>query len=241
LCTLGDLHELTVGRESDFLAPHLFRPLDDLKAGMLSALSLTDSLAPGVPRHGLRGLNSRFKTWLRRHDVELAIQHLKEHVNKCFIQFTAFSAARTEYTALCVEQAIIVHRVEHSVKLQRLEGMMEALLLDAQIGNDIRQKTADSISSVAPNENYLLPSLCDALAQGSIYLAGPGYNQGQSASTSELAETRATIDRHQNSTLTGRLKLVEILTVSTLTTSVFLVDSHWNFRCHLNLESQEGW
>jgi hypothetical protein len=57
---------------------------------MLQALSLTNALAPAVRRKPcLRGLGpSHFKAWLRRHDVEVAIRSLKEHINKCLLQFT---------------------------------------------------------------------------------------------------------------------------------------------------------
>ncbi|KAJ7860318.1 hypothetical protein B0H13DRAFT_2282679, partial [Mycena leptocephala] len=119
---LAGFRELIIVEQGAFLAPQLLRAL-------------------GISRR------SHFKAWLRRDDVEMVIRNLKEHINKCYIQFTAFSAARTEYTALRVEQAIIVHQVENSVKLQRLEGMMAQLLLDTPFGNNVLHRTADTISS----------------------------------------------------------------------------------------------
>ncbi|KAF7357971.1 Tetratricopeptide repeat family [Mycena venus] len=236
-CTLVELRELTVGRETDFMAPHLVRALEDLKSCMLHALSHVEDLAPVARRHGLRGLGSHLKIWLRRHDTELAIQNLKDHVNKCFIQFTvslllddrqtyflnvdhkAFSVARTEYTTLRVENAILLHHVENSVKLQRLEDMIAESLLDSQIRNNSLQPRADTISSAA--ETYLLSSLCDASAQMPTLI--PGVNHNKSAASSEPAETRRNTGHLQNSTLKGGSKIVEILTVSGLTSVVWWI------------------
>ncbi|KAJ7633433.1 hypothetical protein DFH06DRAFT_692295 [Mycena polygramma] len=145
---LAALCELTAGRESNFLAPPLLRALGDLKADMLYAHAVIESLVPTARRkHGIRGLGSHFRNWLRRDDVGMVIQDLKDHINKCYIQFTAFSAARTEYTTVRVEQAMLIHGVENSVKLLRLEGMIAELLLNTPFGNNIMHQAADAISS----------------------------------------------------------------------------------------------
>ncbi|KAJ6526941.1 hypothetical protein DFH09DRAFT_1414639 [Mycena vulgaris] len=148
LHTLGSLAGLLQGREDTFQAPQLLNALGDLKADMLHVLSVVDRITPTTRRHRLRGFRSQLKNWLIRDDVEVEIQNLKRHINKCYIQFTAFSAARTEYTALRVEQAILVNDVENRVKLQRLEGMIARLLLDTQFGTQVVHQTAEIISSV---------------------------------------------------------------------------------------------
>ncbi|KAJ7671204.1 hypothetical protein B0H17DRAFT_1209058 [Mycena rosella] len=147
LHTLTSLAELTRGRERTFHAPQLLSALGDLKADMLHVLSKIERVAPVEGRAGLRGLGAHLKNWLRREDVEIEIQNLKQHMNKCYIQFTAFSAARVEYTTLRVEQAILVNNVENGVKLRRLEGMMARLLLDTQFGANIVHQAADIIAS----------------------------------------------------------------------------------------------
>ncbi|KAJ6594702.1 hypothetical protein B0H19DRAFT_1284327 [Mycena capillaripes] len=127
--TLADLRDVAVGQENAFLAPQLVCALAGLKRDMLYTLSVTDDLTPGRTP-GLRGLCSRFTAWLRREDVEIEIRNLKERVTKCYIQFTAFSVVRTEYTALRIEQAMLLQSAENSAKLQRLEGIITQLLLD---------------------------------------------------------------------------------------------------------------
>ncbi|KAF7376728.1 hypothetical protein MSAN_00090000 [Mycena sanguinolenta] len=189
ICTLAKLHEFTVGKETDFLAPHLVCALKDLKADMLHALSLSDRLAGGCRKHGLRGFGARFKTWLKRHDIELAIKSVKEHVQKCFLQFTAFSVARTECTALRIEHAITVQTVETSMDLRRIEGMMTKLVHETQFGNEIIQRAVGTTSSPSGSQSHILPSLCDAPAQISTHLD----NRGRATVTvsSELDGARA--------------------------------------------------
>ncbi|KAJ7234889.1 hypothetical protein B0H12DRAFT_153155 [Mycena haematopus] len=209
ICTLVKLHELTAGNESNFLAPHLVRALGDLKAEMLYARSLTDRFPAASQKRSLRGLSAHFKTWLRRHDIESAIASLKEHVHKCFLQFTAFSAARTECTVLRIEHAITVQRVENSMKLRRLEGMMAKSLHDTQFANDVMQRTAGTISSLTATQSYLtfLPSLCGALAQISTYLG----NRSKSTSSEPIDARGKTKHRF---TLRGEPKIKNILIIS---------------------------
>ncbi|KAJ6499864.1 hypothetical protein DFH09DRAFT_1203305 [Mycena vulgaris] len=91
---------------------------------------------------------------MKRDDIEAKIRRLKEHVNKCYLQFTAFSAARieattyrTDNTTLRVEQSLIVNHVENQIKLQRLEGMMARVLLETQFGQDVMNRTMEIIAS----------------------------------------------------------------------------------------------
>ncbi|KAJ7140912.1 hypothetical protein C8R44DRAFT_866590 [Mycena epipterygia] len=146
LRTLVSLAELLSGRENTFKAPQLLSALGDLKADMLYVLAVTRQVAP-KRGSGLRGLRSQFKNWLRREDIEVEIGNLKEHINKCFIQFTVFSASRIEYTTLRVEQAVIVNNVENEVKLRRLEGLMARVLVETQFGKNFVQETANIIAS----------------------------------------------------------------------------------------------
>jgi hypothetical protein len=37
---------------------------------------------------GFRRVGSHIKVWMKRDDLEKKIGHLKEHVNKCYLQFT---------------------------------------------------------------------------------------------------------------------------------------------------------
>ncbi|KAJ6463301.1 hypothetical protein DFH09DRAFT_1227305 [Mycena vulgaris] len=95
---------------------------------------------------------------MKRDDIEAKIRRLKEHVNKCYLQFTAFSAARIEQTTtrieetaqnttLRLEQTLIVNHVENQVKFERLEGMMARVLLETQFGQDVMNRTMEIIAS----------------------------------------------------------------------------------------------
>ncbi|KAJ6499869.1 hypothetical protein DFH09DRAFT_1203323 [Mycena vulgaris] len=78
---------------------------------------------------------------MKRDDIEAKIRRLKEHVNKCYLQFT------TQNTTLRLEQTLIVNHVENQVKLQRLEGMMARVLLETQFGQDVMNRTMEIIAS----------------------------------------------------------------------------------------------
>ncbi|KAJ7233898.1 hypothetical protein C8J57DRAFT_159164 [Mycena rebaudengoi] len=154
LFTLGELVSLSRGRESTFQAPELLDALGNLKADMLHVLSVTQRISPPPHRSGFRGLQSQIKVWLEREDVEAEVKRLKKHVNKCYIQFTAFSAARIEHasarienTSFRVEQRLIVNNVEHQAKLQRLEGMMARMLVHTQFGQNVVNQTMEIIAS----------------------------------------------------------------------------------------------
>ncbi|KAJ6544107.1 hypothetical protein B0H19DRAFT_295890 [Mycena capillaripes] len=160
LRTLADLANLTRGQEDSFQAPALLSALGNLKAEMLHVHSICKEIS-SVQRPGFRKIGSQFKVWMKRDDVERKIAHLKEHVNKCYVQFTAFSAARIEQatariegtslqavnTTLRVEQTLIVNNVESQVKLRRLEGMMARVLLETQFGQNVLNETIEVISS----------------------------------------------------------------------------------------------
>ncbi|KAJ7933972.1 hypothetical protein B0H13DRAFT_2262796 [Mycena leptocephala] len=130
LRTLADLANLTWGQEDTFQVPALLSALGNLKA-----------------------VGSHIKVWMKRDDLEKKIGHLKEHVNKCYLQFTAFSAARIEHTTLRVEQTLIVNSVENQVKLRRLEGMVARLLLETQFGENVMNQTIEAISSDLSHDN----------------------------------------------------------------------------------------
>ncbi|KAJ6531560.1 hypothetical protein DFH09DRAFT_136674 [Mycena vulgaris] len=121
---------------------------------MLYVLSACRKISPAQRSPALRGFGSQIKGWMKRDDIEAKIQRLKEHVNKCYLEFTAFSAARieatthrTDNTTLRVEQSLIVNHVENQVKLQRLEGMMARVLLETQFGQDVMNRTMEIITS----------------------------------------------------------------------------------------------
>jgi hypothetical protein len=113
---------------------------------------------------GLRGVRSQFKAWRKRNHLEEKIGHLKEHVSKCYSQFTvsntscvilafmslcqAFSAARIEQNTLRIEQTLVTI-VENQVKARRLEGMMPQVLLETQFGQNVMNRTMDIISAVS--------------------------------------------------------------------------------------------
>ncbi|KAJ6594571.1 hypothetical protein B0H19DRAFT_65460 [Mycena capillaripes] len=132
---------------------------------MLHVHSICKEISP-VQRPGLRKIGSHIKVWMKRDDVERKIGHLKEHVNKCYFQFTAFSAARIEQraahiedvslrgvnTTLRVEQTLIVNNVENQVKLRRMEGMMARVLLDTQFGQNVLDRTIEIIRSDSNHE-----------------------------------------------------------------------------------------
>ncbi|KAJ7467003.1 hypothetical protein FB451DRAFT_1137626 [Mycena latifolia] len=160
LRTLDELANLARGHEDQFQAPALLSALGNLKADMLHVLSICLEISPPHPS-GLRGFRSHIKVWIKRDDIEARIKHLKAHVNKCYLQFTAFSAARIEQTTariegaslhaanttLRVEQKLIVNNVENQIHLRRLEGMMTRVLLETQFGQTIMDQTIEIIES----------------------------------------------------------------------------------------------
>ena len=96
---------------------------------MLHVLSVCHKISPAKPSAGFRGISSQVKVWMKRDDIEAKIRNLKEHVNKCYLQFTVspltacdrkmrskykqmFSTARTEHATLRVENTSL--RVEHT-------------------------------------------------------------------------------------------------------------------------------
>ncbi|KAJ7481847.1 hypothetical protein FB451DRAFT_1556036, partial [Mycena latifolia] len=149
LRTLADLANLARRHEDPLhaIAPELLCALENLKADMLYVLSRCRRIAPDRPSPGIKGVKSQIKAWLRREYIEGEIRRLKKHINRCFLQFTAFSAARIEYTSLRIEQTLVVANVENQVRLQRLEGMMARVLLDTQFGHNSINRTAKIIKS----------------------------------------------------------------------------------------------
>ncbi|KAJ7646460.1 hypothetical protein FB45DRAFT_890522 [Roridomyces roridus] len=153
LRTLANLSGLLDGPETrTFQAPHLLKALGDLKADMLHVLSVVCAVAPPAQGAAIRRISSHMKCWFKRDVIEREIQNLQAHVNKCFVQFTALSGARGEYTALRVEQALLVNTVENDVKLRRLEKLMAHLLLNTEFGTTVVHRTANVISVDSKHE-----------------------------------------------------------------------------------------
>ncbi|KAF7357910.1 Tetratricopeptide repeat family [Mycena venus] len=197
LHTLSDLANLTRGQEDAFQAPALLSALGNLKAEMLHVLSICREITP-VQRPGFRRVGSQIKVWMKRDDLEKKIGRLKEHVNKCYLQFTTFSSARIEQTTarieetavqavnstLRVEQTLIVNNVESQVKLRHLEGMMAHLLLETQFGQNVLNQTMEIIASDATHKSLesqylsaqtrsLMDSLQKCLTGGNLILQEP--------------------------------------------------------------------
>ncbi|KAJ6574274.1 hypothetical protein B0H19DRAFT_1341368 [Mycena capillaripes] len=154
LCTLANIGNLSRPHENAFQTPELLSALANLKADMLYVLSVCGKISTVESSHGLRGFRSQIKVWMKRDDVERAINRLKGHVNKCYLQFTAFSAARiehtslrVEHTSLRVEQRLIVNNVDNQLRLRRLEGMMARVLLETQFGQNVMNQTVEIIAS----------------------------------------------------------------------------------------------
>ncbi|KAJ6493833.1 hypothetical protein DFH09DRAFT_1290726 [Mycena vulgaris] len=161
LRTLAELAVLCREHEKELQAPALLGALGNLMAEMLHVLSTCQKMSPVQPSPRFRALGFQIKLWIKRDDIEAEIRRLKEHVNKCYFEFTAFSAARIEQTTariedtshravnitLRVEQSLIVNHVENKVKLQQLEGMMARLLLETKFGQDVMKQTNNIIAS----------------------------------------------------------------------------------------------
>ncbi|KAJ7788562.1 hypothetical protein B0H14DRAFT_3162547 [Mycena olivaceomarginata] len=143
---LYDLAKLTKGHEDAFRGPELLSALESLKAEMLYVHSKCCKLS-SVQFPGLCGVRSQFKAWRKRDDLEAKIGCLKEHVSKCYSQFTAFSAARNEQNTLRLEQTVIINHVESQVKVRRLEGMMAQILLETPFGQNVANRTMEIISA----------------------------------------------------------------------------------------------
>ncbi|KAF7357939.1 Tetratricopeptide repeat family [Mycena venus] len=150
--TLYDLANLTRGREETFQGSELLSALENLKAEMLHVHSKCLKITP-IQLPGLRGIGSQLKAWRKRDDLEGKIGRLKERVNKCYRQFTAFSAARIEQTTLRIEQTLIVANVENQVKARRLEGMMAQLLLETEFGQNKMIQTIEIIEADPTHES----------------------------------------------------------------------------------------
>ncbi|KAF7357888.1 Tetratricopeptide repeat family [Mycena venus] len=149
------------------LTNDVLRTLSDLASlirgarGRIPGAGIVKRLRESQGRPGFRGFGSQIKVWMKRDELETKIGRLKEHVNKCYIQFTAFSTARIERTTsrivnstLRVEQTLIVNNEESKVKLRRLEGMMARVLLETQFGQNVLNQTTEIIAS-DPNHTSL--------------------------------------------------------------------------------------
>ncbi|KAJ6488388.1 hypothetical protein DFH09DRAFT_1291385, partial [Mycena vulgaris] len=161
LCVLAEMAELSRQQAGQSQAPALLSALGDLKADMLYVLVACRKISPAQPSPGFRGFGYQIKVWMKRDDIEAKIRRLKEHVNKCYLKFTAFSAARieetttriketahrTDNTTLRVEQSLMVNHVENQVKLQRLEGLMARMLLETQFGQDVMSRTIEIMAT----------------------------------------------------------------------------------------------
>ncbi|KAJ7233997.1 hypothetical protein C8J57DRAFT_1729336, partial [Mycena rebaudengoi] len=154
LCMLVRLTNLSRGREDSFHGQELLDALGNLKADMFYVLSVTQQISAPAPRSSFRGLQSQIKGWLEGDDIEAQVKRLNKHVKQCYIQFTAFSAARIEHasarienTSVRVEQRLIVNSVENQVKLQRLEGLMAQVLVHTQFGQNVVNQTMQMIAS----------------------------------------------------------------------------------------------
>ncbi|KAF7315863.1 Tetratricopeptide repeat family [Mycena indigotica] len=159
LHTLSDLANLTRGKQ-EFQTPALLSALGNLKADMLHVLEICRYISPVESKPGFRGLRSHVKEWVKRDDIETEIRRLKEHTNKCFVTFTAFSSARVEHatahlvdalsetqdTTLRIEQQLIVNNVEGQVKLRRLESMMARILVETPFGQGVLERTIQVIA-----------------------------------------------------------------------------------------------
>ncbi|KAJ7754905.1 hypothetical protein B0H14DRAFT_416934 [Mycena olivaceomarginata] len=186
---LYNLADLTWGHEDTFRRPKLLTALENLKTEMLYVYCECDKISTVQPP-GLRGVRSRFKAWRKRDDLEAKIGCLKEHVSKCYSQFTAFSAARNEQNTLRLEQTVIVNHVESQVKARRLEGMMAQVLLETPFGQNVVNQTMEIISA-DPNHSSLesqymsaqtmslIASLEGLLISGKLVLDGPLSNPAQ--------------------------------------------------------------
>ncbi|KAK6997001.1 Tetratricopeptide repeat family, partial [Favolaschia claudopus] len=150
---LYELAHLTHGKEDVFHGPELLSALENLKAEMLHVHSKCLKTSP-VQLPGFRRVGSQFNAWRKRDDLEKKITSLGERVSSCFVQFTAFSAARTEQVAgqlvhstLRMEQRLVVDHTETLVKVRRLEGMMAQLLLESDFGRHQLGKSIETVSS----------------------------------------------------------------------------------------------
>ncbi|KAJ7142782.1 hypothetical protein C8R44DRAFT_846614, partial [Mycena epipterygia] len=188
LRTLGHIADLSRGHGNSFQAPELLTALGNLKADMLYVYSVASRTLPAARTRGLRGFGTQFKAWMKRDDIEGEIRRLREHSNNCYLQFTAFSTARTEHTSrrventsLRVEQALVVSHVENHVRLQRLETMMARVLLETQFGQNIMNQTIEIISSDFTHKTiefqylsiqtlHLVDALRERLLRGSVDL-----------------------------------------------------------------------
>ncbi|KAJ7141082.1 hypothetical protein C8R44DRAFT_240593 [Mycena epipterygia] len=153
LRTLAGIADIGREHEDTLYSPVLLSALGNLKIDMIYVLSICCQNTPVERVH--QGFRFHIKAWMNRDSVEKEIRRLKEHVNKCYLQFTTLSAARTEHTsvqiahtALRLEQSLVVNNVENQVRLRRLEGMMAQLLLETQFGQHVVNQTIEIIASV---------------------------------------------------------------------------------------------
>ncbi|KAF7346581.1 Tetratricopeptide repeat family [Mycena sanguinolenta] len=239
--TLVEIANLTRGKEDTFQAPALLSALGNLKQDMLYVLSACNRIAPSE-RPGFRGFRSQIKAWMKREDIEAEIRRLKEHVNKCHVQFTAISVARIERsttriedialdsinTHLRVEQRLIGHHVENRAMLQRVQGMMAQVLIETSYGQNVMTRTAQVISSDPSHRKLesryfaietmrLIESLQQLVVTGKLVLDLPQWNH---AAPFSLVLFRPKPIRHILHSVLGLI--LEISTTSTLSVQSLL-------------------
>ncbi|KAJ7162179.1 hypothetical protein C8R46DRAFT_1103764 [Mycena filopes] len=163
---LKNLASLIRGREVAFQVPELLSALADLKAELVHVFETCTKISPVEPPAGilrLRRVHVQIKTWVKRDDLESKIALLKEHMNKCFLLFTAFAAARIEHTTARIESTalqIANTGVENQARTRHLEGMMAQLLLQTDFGQNVLNQTAETILSDPSHQTLESRYLC---------------------------------------------------------------------------------
>jgi hypothetical protein len=64
---------------------------------MLYVLSLCRAICEAQPSRRRLGFGSQLKAWIKRDEIEAKVKGLKEHVNKCYLQFAVSAPFSIHY------------------------------------------------------------------------------------------------------------------------------------------------
>ncbi|KAJ6508545.1 hypothetical protein C8R45DRAFT_922268 [Mycena sanguinolenta] len=200
LRALVEIANLTRGKEDAFQAPALLSALGNLK-----------EISP-AERPGFRGFRSQIKAWMKREDIEAEIRHLREHVNKCYMQFTR----------------LIGNHVENRAMLQRVQGMIAQVLIETPFGHNVMSQAMEVITSdpshrrlesryLAVETMHLIESLQQLVVAGNLVLDLPQWDP---ATPFSLVFFRPRPTRHILHSILGLV--LEISQTSTLPVGLLL-------------------
>ncbi|TFK44277.1 hypothetical protein BDQ12DRAFT_730351 [Crucibulum laeve] len=146
--TLSDLENLSKRHESVLEGvSELEESLRRVQTEISYVHTRCQKMMPRSSTNQLSVVKAKVKAWHMRDDIESDIIRLKERVQSCYAQFTAFTAARVEHTSIRIEHTLLIQGTESQSNLRRLEILMTRMLLDTQFGQQIIQQVGQSVTT----------------------------------------------------------------------------------------------